>query len=63
MKLLHLHTSQGREVIINAENIVTYCFDSETGETVLVTNYLTGDRIRVVESLADINRKFEMDEE
>lgn len=59
MKILHLH-SNGKNVYVNAENIMCYCWDSEDGKVVLVTNYLKGTKIKVDEPLWQINEQFTM---
>lgn len=57
MKILKLH-SNGKLVYVNAENIMCYCWDSNNGKVVLVTNYLKGTKITVDEPLWKIEEQF-----
>ena len=61
MKLLHLHTLDGKEVIINADNIEMYGIDSETSKTWILTNYLKGKHIIVNEPMHVIDSMFNLE--
>lgn len=59
MKILKLHQN-GKLIYVNAVNIECYCWDSEDGKVVLVTNYVKGSKIKVDEPLWQINEQFDL---